>query len=97
MKRSDREYLEKAELRFMRLILPGEPEECWNWKSYNKSTRPHFRFRGESIPAAKFSYEFFRGKKIRRGYVAHHICRNKRCVNPYHISEETYSDNILLG
>ncbi len=76
--------------------------DCWNWTSsldsdgYGKWSRPISRkpYRRRKVLAHRFSYEVFVGK-IPQGLVLHHICHNRRCVNPDHLSPITVRENVL--
>src|SRR5262245_2817351 len=77
--------------------------ECWEWTGFRiwngygrfwKSQRNNVR--GKWILAHRVSYELVIGK-IPKNMVLDHLCRNRLCVNPYHLEVTTFRDNILRG
>lgn len=69
---------------------------CWEWI---KSTRGGYGLMYEdskNIQAHVYFYEKYIGKVL-PGYVVHHLCRNRKCVNPIHLEMRTQQDNIIYG
>lgn len=46
--------------------------------------------------AHRWAYEHFVGP-IPDGLVIDHLCRNRRCVNPYHLDPVTQRENLMRG
>jgi hypothetical protein len=79
--------------------MSSEPDGCWMWKSplpdgYGlHRVAPGFR-----LHAHRFAYELFHGERApRRGEGdIHHRCKNKACVNPWHLERLTISEHRTL-
>lgn len=71
---------------------------CWEWtgcktkSGYGKlsilTSRP--------VLAHRFAFEFFR-YSIPEGLEIDHLCRNRGCVNPFHLQPVTRRTNIMRG
>lgn len=77
--------------------IKGE-DECWEWKAtISKTTGYGHAYNGnESIPAYRMSWIITYGEipKLINGRktVIRHLCGNKICVNPIHLSIGNYGD-----
>lgn len=82
-------------LRFMNKIeFAGD---CWIWiGAKNNKGYGHIGVNGKTILAHRFSYSFQYGG-IPKGMTLDHQCRNRSCVNPYHLKPMTQKQNNLLG
>ncbi len=70
---------------------------CWHWTGYkNAAGYGQFKQKGKMKPAHRVSYEILR-KKIPRGLVIDHLCRNTSCVNPDHLEPVTNRENTARG
>lgn len=71
---------------------------CWEWghaihsNGYGEFRHPSNKFHY----AHRFFYEFFI-EKIPKGTVIDHLCRNRKCCNPYHLEVVTQKENIRRG
>jgi len=67
---------------------------CWNWTA-PLSTEGYgsISIDGRGVGAHRFSYLYFIGP-IAPGLVVDHLCRNHRCVNPFHLEAVTNSENV---
>ena len=72
---------------------------CWEWMAYTNAcgygvfgVPP----RGRTMLAHRWVYEFMIGE-IPEGLVLDHLCRNRACVNPYHLEPVTHAVNMSRG
>lgn len=55
-----------------------------------------FQFSGKPVRAHRFSFEYFRFP-VPPELELDHLCRNKWCVNPFHLEAVTHQTNMLRG
>lgn len=71
---------------------------CWIWrgqKTYGYG-RIYVPGRASSAMAHRVYYERHVGP-IPEGFVLHHLCEQRDCVNPDHLKPVTHSENVALG
>lgn len=81
IRKDDAEYL-----RFWQKVDIRAPEECWPWTG-GHSTRGGYgvmKFAGKLDNAHRIAM-MVSGKSIEDGHWVDHMCRNRGCVNPYHL------------
>ena len=67
--------------------------DCWLWqKATNKQGHGITTFKGKSFTAHRLSYVMHVGE-IEDGLVVRHLCENKGCCNPEHLTLGTQKDN----
>ncbi len=70
---------------------------CWTWQAQlNEGGYGRFFNGHEQIPAHRFAYELLVGP-IPEGLEPDHLCRNRDCVNPYHLEVVDHRTNVLRG
>ncbi len=71
---------------------------CWQWKklSIEKGQYAKILINGKILIAHRWIFEQFI-KLIPKGLTLDHLCRNRGCVNPWHLEIVTLKENILRG
>lgn len=80
--------------RFTDKFSIGHESGCWEWEC--NILHGYGRFchgRGKHYPAHRVLYEYLNGK-IEEGLELDHLCRNKKCINPYHLEPVTHAENV---
>jgi hypothetical protein len=82
------------------LAKVGQSEGCWEWQGFvDKAGYGRIRIGGREAPvgyAHRVSYEMHVGP-IPEGLHIDHLCRNRRCCNPWHLEPVTPGENSLRG
>lgn len=68
----------------------GGENACWEWQG-SQSKNGYGRF-GKRL-AHRVAHELCIGS-IPEGFVVHHKCHNRSCVNPKHLEARTLKDNV---
>lgn len=69
--------------------------DCWFWTAgLFPAGYGSFWLNGRSVYAHRVAYELLRGRLGPRA-VLDHTCRNRSCVNPWHLKSGTHRQNIL--
>jgi hypothetical protein len=69
--------------RFNRYILEGD--SCWEWVGVIlQSGYGQFSVKGDRYRTHRVAYVIYKGS-IPDGFIVHHTCKNKSCVNPKHL------------
>ena len=75
----------------------GLPSECWEWQASTISGGyGQFRFEGKKYQAHRFMFSLINGG-VDKTKVLDHLCRNRACVNPFHMEEVSNEENLLRG
>lgn len=75
----------------------NKTNRCWIWKAQiNTAGYGIFWFNGKNTRAHRYAFETVR-KEIPMGLQLDHLCRNRACVNPYHLEPVTQSVNSSRG
>jgi hypothetical protein len=84
-------------------VTPSQ-NDCWEWQGpinhggygLMRDCTQSAEYSGKPIRAHRFAYEQFIGP-IAEGMVLDHLCRNRKCVNPYHLEPVSIGENVLRG
>src|SRR6266705_4138658 len=74
-----------------------DSKKCWIWKGSHKSNGyAECSIKHVNLSAHRVAYAALIGP-IPKGMVLDHICRNRGCVNPWHLEPVTQQQNCRRG
>lgn len=83
--------------RYWAKVCVGKPWECWDWEgTINSDGYGVLHLHNRQYRAHRLAYEVQRGP-IPEGLVIDHLCRNRRCANPFHMEPVQNGENIRRG
>ena len=73
----------------------NKTDTCWLWTGSTRGATHYgwFKVNGKRKASHRFAYETFNGP-IAEGKIIMHTCDVPRCVNPSHLIQGTYKDNM---
>lgn len=74
----------------------SKTKSCWEWTASLSEGYGQFLIDYKHKLAHRLSYEWIKGP-IQNGKNLHHLCRNRKCVNPDHLKQVTIRENILMS
>lgn len=82
-------------VRIERLREVNEETGCWDWLgSFRGGGYARMSVKNRVVPAHRVSFEVFR-YPVPNGLVLDHLCRDRGCVNPWHLEPVTIGENTL--
>lgn len=85
-----------AQARFWGQVTGADFSTCWEWTGRNRRGYGTFRVGSKEYRAHRFAYEQMIAE-VPDGLVLDHLCRNRACVNPWHLEPVTSKVNTLRG
>lgn len=86
-----------VEDRFWEKVSGGDYTECWTWMASTKEGGyGQFNVQPEVVLAHRYAYISLVGD-VPEGLELDHLCRNRACVNPWHLEPVTRSVNVVRG
>ena len=74
-----------------------QPSKCCEWEgSKNMKGYPIITIGGKQYRVQRLVV-LLSGRKISKGMVTDHLCRNRSCVNPEHLEVVTNIENVMRG
>lgn len=89
--------------RFMSFVSPEPNSGCWLWTGAlqgpgYKTDKGYAQFRpkngGPNMSGHRFAWAIIARKEFTPGLQLDHKCRTRTCVNPDHLEEVTYEENM---
>lgn len=75
----------------------AESNECWNWQGHvTKAGYGRRKVNGKNLNVHRTVYEALIGPVDKELHLDH-LCRNRKCANPFHLEPVTPRENILRG
>lgn len=78
--------------RFWSKVDVRSKDECWLWTAAMRGKYGLFNVPPTTIGAHRYAYQAAKGP-IPDGHVVDHVCRQPRCVNPFHLQAVTPRQN----
>ena len=84
--------------RFWEKVNKNGLNGCWIWTKSLMNGYGAIGVEGKTRRAHIVSWEWYKGRKVKDGYILHHKCKhgNKKCVNPAHLQEMTKAKHSNL-
>ena len=84
-----RAHFRPLEERFWEKVNKNGLNGCWIWTWSLMKGYGRIEIEGKTKRAHVVSWEWYKGRKVKDGYILHHECKHKNCVNPMHLQEMT--------
>ena len=71
---------------------------CWIWKGHlDAKGYGAFGIGTKVLRAHRWSFQNIRGETLISGLELDHLCRNRACVNPWHLEQVDHQTNMSRG
>lgn len=77
-------------------MIPEPNSGCWLWLGATSQGYGHVRQGGRLWTAHRYAYVYAGHDEV-PGLVIDHLCRTTLCVNPAHLEQVTYAENLRRG
>jgi hypothetical protein len=82
---------------WQKISLPDDTAQCWLWRGCRRADRyGQFWVGDRFVYAHRFAYELLRAP-IPPRLTIDHLCKNRSCVNPWHMEPVTMQENLRRG
>lgn len=89
--------IKTASERFRSKVKINSESGCWEWQGgVTGSGYGYFWHKGRMQRAHRVVF-MLNGYQLDDSKCLDHLCRNRRCVNPQHLEEVSFTENILRG
>lgn len=83
--------------RFTAKVRVDLPSGCWLWSgAHTQAGYAAFRVKDRTEYGHRWSFEQVHGE-VPDGLELDHLCRNRGCVNPFHLEAVTHTVNVQRG
>jgi HNH endonuclease len=85
--------------RFLAKIQVNQETRCWLWTAscHYREGYGKFGYQGRTIEAHRWAWLATHGAFPPPPFELDHLCRVRRCVNPFHLEAVTARENLLRG
>lgn len=78
------------------VVHAGYPTPCWIWSRGKTNGYGEIKVKGKTLYAHRAMFEKYFGP-VPAGTEIDHLCRNRSCVNPFHLDPVSHKDNLRRG
>jgi len=93
----DQDWGDRTADRILSKVIPDRATGCLSWTAAKDSDGyAILQVSGIAARAHRVAYELVIGGLV-SGLSLDHVCRNRGCINPFHLEQVTNKENILRG